>query len=548
MKKTKIPQEVLDVLNESVRVEGLRIILTRELDRKLYVAVDKVLKALGGKWDRKGHAFASDPAPLLAEILGAGAVVDPKKNGFFPTPLALAEELIREADLEPGMLVLEPEAGRAGLADLAAAIVGVDSVHCCELLPENLAVLVEKGYLILGRDFLQVEPIPKYDRVIMNPPFEGLLDIDHVRHAYVFLKPGGRLTAIMSAAVDFRQDKKVKAFRKFVEESGGWWQANPEGSFKESGTMVNTVTVLIEGPPVPAQLPPPADLQAEETTLAIGLIVQNPKQPRKLFDQAALDELAANIRQHGVLQPLVVTKRGESYMIVAGERRWRASTLAGRTHVPVRIIVADDQTVEELALLENLLRRDLNIIEEAQGFQALLDRGMSEEQLAARLGFKQTWRIGERTSLLNLDEPYQKLVIKGQLGNSQAFEMSRVPRGQQLLVFRKINAGELNSYAKLRAFVDSLLNIGVTSEMFALEEVSSEERETLSRLEKMLEQVTKVVCESFKDNELVALRKMRRGNLDLNIQRLDLLTLHLGKIKKALTTAAMQHDALDLVG
>lgn len=298
--------------------------------------------------------------------------------------------------------------------------------------------------------------------------------------------------------------------------------------------------------PAAPETAPPADLQAEETTLEIGLIVPNPNQPRKLFDQAALDELAANIRQHGVVQPLVVTKRGESYMIVAGERRWRASRLAGRTHVPVRIIVADDQTVEELALLENLLRRDLNIIEEAQGFQALLDRGMSEEQLAARLGFKQLWRIGERTSLLNLSPEYQQLVIRGQLGNSQAFEMSRLPKGQQLIVFRKINGGELNSYAKLRAFVDSLLNIGVTSEMFALEEVSSEERETLSRLEKMLEQVTKVVCESFKDNELVALRKMRRGNLDLNIQRIDLLNQHLVKIKKALTVAAMQHQALDL--
>ena len=293
---------------------------------------------------------------------------------------------------------------------------------------------------------------------------------------------------------------------------------------------------------------PPAELQAEEAVLEIGSIVPNPHQPRKLFDPEALEELAANIRQHGVLQPLVVTRRGESFMIVAGERRWRASSLAGRTHVPVRIIVADDQTVEELALLENLLRRDLNIIEEAQGFQALLDRGMSEAQLAARLGFKQLWRINERTSLLNLCADYQQLVIRGQLGNSQAFEMSRLSPGQQPIVFRKIRNGELDSYAKLRAFVDSLLNIGVTSEMFTLAEVSSEERETLSRLEKMLEQVAKVVSESFHENELVALRKMRRGNLDLNIQRLDLLTLHLGKIKKALTTAAMQHDALDLVG
>lgn len=548
MKKTRIPEEVLDVLRHSATVEGHRIILTRQLDRSLYVAVDKALKALGGKWDRKGHAFPQDPAPMLADLLGTGEVADPKKNGFFPTPRALAEQLIREASLEPGMLVLEPSAGRGDLADAAAAIVGREAVCCCELLPENVAVLEEKGYQVVGGDFLQADLGPQFDRVIMNPPFENQTDIAHVLHACRFLKPGGRLVAIMSAGVEFRQDRKAAAFRAFVEERGGWWQANPEGSFKESGTMVNTVTVLIEGPPVPAELPPPAELQAEETTLALKLIEPNPDQPRKLFDVEALEELAANIRQYGVLQPLVVTRRGRKFMIIAGERRWRAALLAGRKYVPVRIVEADAQTVDELALLENLMRRDLNIIEEARGFQALLDRGLTEEQLAAKLGFRQTWRIGERTSLLNLADEYQQLVIRGQLGNSQAFEMSRLPVGQQPIVFRRIRSGELDGYNKLRAFVDGLLNIGTTGEMFALEEITREEQETLTRLEKMLEQVSRLVGESVKDNELIALKKMRRGNLDLNIQRIELLTQHLGKLKKALTTAAMQHEALDLAG
>jgi ParB family chromosome partitioning protein len=292
----------------------------------------------------------------------------------------------------------------------------------------------------------------------------------------------------------------------------------------------------------------PAELQATETTLALKLIEPNPDQPRKLFDQGALDELAANIRQYGVLQPLVVTRRGRKYMIVAGERRWRACLQAGLKYVPVRVIEADDQAVDELALLENLLRKDLNVVEEARAFQTLLDRGLSEEELAAKLGFKQTWRIGERTSLLNLAEEYQQLVIKGQLGNSQAFEMSRLPRGQQPLVFRKINCGELNSYAKLRAFVDGLLNVEQTAEMFSSEEVTPEDRATLTKLEKMLEQVARVIGESYKDNELVALKKMRRGNLEVNIQRIELIEQSLAKVKKAMTAAAMQHAALDLAG
>ena len=542
MKMTRIPEEVLDILKHSADVEGHRIILTRQLDRKLYVAVDKVLKAMGGKWDRKGHAFKNDPAPLLAAAVASGEILDPKKNGFFPTPRALAERLVSEAGLEQGMDVLEPSAGWGDLAEVAADVVGRSRVQCCEMLPANVAVLEGKGFKVSAGDFLELAPEPRFDRVVMNPPFENQADIAHVLHAWKFLKPGGRLVAIMSAGVDFREDKKAVDFRKFVEENDGWWQANPEGSFAESGTMVNTVTVLLEGPAVPVEL------EAKESTLAVKMIEPNPDQPRKDFAPEALEELAENIRRHGVLQPLVVTRRGRKFMLIAGERRWRASQMAGRKYVPVRIVEADDQTVDELALLENLLREDLNIIEEARGFQALLDRGLSEEELAARLGFKQPWRIGERTSLLNLAYEYQELVIKGQLGNSQAFEMSRLPRGQQPLVFRKIRNGELNSYNKLRAYVDGLLNIGVTDEMFTQEEETPEERETLTRLEKMLEQVTALVGETVKDNELVALRKMRRGNLDLNIQRIDLLTQHLGKLKKALTTAAMRQEALDETG
>jgi len=175
----------------------------------------------------------------------------------------------------------------------------------------------------------------------------------------------------------------------------------------------------------------PAEIDAQETSLALSLIYPNPDQPRKLFDQKALDELAGNIKQYGVLQPLVVTRRGKKFMIIAGERRWRASQLAGRKYVPVRIIDADADMVEELALLENIFRRDLNLIEEAKGYQAMLDRGYTVETLAAKLGFKQPWRVTERTQLLNLAGDYQDLVIKGHLSPSQGFELSRVPREQQ---------------------------------------------------------------------------------------------------------------------
>src|ERR1035437_6769618 len=119
-------------------------------------------------------------------------------------------------------------------------------------------------------------------------------------------------------------------------------------------------------------------------TIPLHLIYPNPDQPRKDFDAEKLEELAMSIREYGVLEPIVVTKRDVRYMIIAGERRYRASLLAAISEIPARIIEADDTLVEELALLENVQREDLNIIEEAKAFKSLLDRGWTREELAAK--------------------------------------------------------------------------------------------------------------------------------------------------------------------
>ena len=167
------------------------------------------------------------------------------------------------------------------------------------------------------------------------------------------------------------------------------------------------------------------------TNLPTQQLYANPNQPRKEFDQAKLEELAGSIRQYGVLEPLVVTPRADRFMIVAGERRFRASLLAGLSEVPCRIIEADDALVQELALLENVVRQDLNPMEEAKAYQALLDRGWTREELAQKLGFTQVWRIEERTSLLNLVPEYQQMLVAGQLTSTQAFHTSRLPQERQ---------------------------------------------------------------------------------------------------------------------
>lgn len=134
------------------------------------------------------------------------------------------------------------------------------------------------------------------------------------------------------------------------------------------------------------------DNEAEESgslmRLRLSDVEPNKDQPRDRFDQEALQELADSIREHGVLQPIVVRAiPGGTYQIIAGERRWRASRLAEQRDIPAIVVDADDNKVMELALIENLQREDLTVIEEAQGYKALMETyGMTQEQVAARVG------------------------------------------------------------------------------------------------------------------------------------------------------------------
>jgi len=186
-------------------------------------------------------------------------------------------------------------------------------------------------------------------------------------------------------------------------------------------------------------------------------IYPNPSQPRKYFDQSKLEELAQSIRENGLMEPIIVVPRGERFMIIAGERRWRACKIAEVTDVPVRILEADEKAVAELSLLENLQREDLSIVEEAQAYQGLIDMGATQEEIAQKMGIKQPWRIQERLNLLKLTDQFQDYAIKGILSPSQAQEMSRLPRHLQGILFDKIESGKAGSYNKLRATANAML-------------------------------------------------------------------------------------------
>lgn len=168
-----------------------------------------------------------------------------KLPGFFPTPQTLAERMASMADIKPGMQVLEPSAGTGRLADAAKKLgANVDAVEMQSSLRD---ILLKKGHNVVEHDFTSMKAEPKYDRIVMNPPFEKGQDIAHVRQAYDMLKPGGKMVAVMGEGAFFRGDTKASEFRNWLE-TVGTSEKLPEGTFKESNTGVNTRLVTITKP------------------------------------------------------------------------------------------------------------------------------------------------------------------------------------------------------------------------------------------------------------------------------------------------------------
>lgn len=248
-----IAADVLSVL-AAAETDGLNLRLTGKLDRRLYMATDKVLEALGGKWNSRAgvHTFPHDAGELLGEVLATRHYVDAKKAfQAFYTPAALAARVVEAADIKEGEKVLEPGAGGGAL--LRPAIAAGAKVWAYEIDPKAHAALVTEffsqfGAGGLGDDFMAaaVPDHPPFDKVIMNPPFSGGQDVRHVMHAAKFVKPGGRLVAIMSPGVVFRQTEPYKGFRAWCEEHGATVEHIAAGTFKESGTDVSTVIVTVD--------------------------------------------------------------------------------------------------------------------------------------------------------------------------------------------------------------------------------------------------------------------------------------------------------------
>ncbi|HYH46101.1 MAG TPA: ParB/RepB/Spo0J family partition protein [Thermoanaerobaculia bacterium] len=214
--------------------------------------------------------------------------------------------------------------------------------------------------------------------------------------------------------------------------------------------------------PTPTTNPtPPAISAAAEavTSLPIDRLRPNRLQPRSLFDEQGLEDLAASIRMQGIVQPLIVTPEAEGgYSIVAGERRWRAARRAGLETVPVVVReVVDDRERLELALVENLQRSDLNPVEEAEAYQALQESfGLSQDEVATRVG-KARPTVANALRLLRLPDEVRELLREGRLTAGQARPLLALKPQEQIELARRAAAQGLSARE-----IERLVSLGVT--------------------------------------------------------------------------------------
>ena len=217
--------------------------------------------------------------------------------------------------------------------------------------------------------------------------------------------------------------------------------------------------------PRPATIPmhaasaPPAPASDE---ISLELIDRNPFQPRRDFDQAAIDELADSIRKHGLLQPLLVRARqdGEAgYQLIAGERRWRAAQQVGMETVPCRVIEFGDRQASEAALEENLKREDLNVLEKARAFKDYLDRfGGTIEELARQLSMSRA-NVSNMMRMLELPESVQKLLREDRITGGHAKAILPLSEAQQFELAKQIELEQL-SVRRTEEIVREMLKAG----------------------------------------------------------------------------------------
>jgi ParB/RepB/Spo0J family partition protein len=267
--------------------------------------------------------------------------------------------------------------------------------------------------------------------------------------------------------------------------------------------------------------------------LPVSAIRPDPKQPRHVFDEQALKELARSILNDGLQQyPIVRRADDGQYVLVAGERRWRACQLAGLTEIPCVVRDVDEARAFELAIIENVLRENLTPLEEAQAYDRLMrERGLTLEQLA-QLVRKSIAYVEYRVRLLNLREEYRDALRRGILSLPQACDLARVPHEQQPVVFRMYRAGrDANDVARV---ITALLERQTQME---LPVDPGEARQASDRLRKVLNEIAAKLGRCYSRKDLELLGWVLDGSVDRNLEMLRLVMKQLRQLEEHLRKA-----------
>ncbi|HHW56271.1 MAG TPA: ParB/RepB/Spo0J family partition protein [Clostridia bacterium] len=249
-------------------------------------------------------------------------------------------------------------------------------------------------------------------------------------------------------------------------------------------------------------------------TLNIADIFPNQYQPRKNFDEESLNELAESIKEHGIIQPIIVRRSQDRYEIVAGERRWRAAKIAGLSEIPAIVKDFDDLKVMEIALIENLQREDLNPIEEARAYKALMEQfNLTQEEISKRVG-KSRSSIANSIRLLNLEDKVQEMVARGDITIGHAKVILALDnKALQYEAAKKIVTESLN-VRDTENLVKNLLNKGA--------KVPKKQR--ADRLQAYFKEIEENLCRFFGTKVKIIQRNKEKGLIQIEYYNEEDLT------------------------
>jgi ParB family chromosome partitioning protein len=203
---------------------------------------------------------------------------------------------------------------------------------------------------------------------------------------------------------------------------------------KALGRGLSALIPPLQTEPLPAARTAPPEEDIGPLYVSVDRIVPNSRQPRKHFPQVELEQLAASIREQGVLQPVVLRRQGDGYELIIGERRWKAARQAGLKELPALVLDASDRAAIELALVENVQREDLNAMELAEAFQVLTDEEqMTQEEVGRRVGLDRS-TVANHLRLLELPQTLQQDIIEGRLTMGHAKAILQAPEDRRVLI------------------------------------------------------------------------------------------------------------------